>query len=186
MAIGAGNMAAKINFAVQLLEAAKTGDKDTATKVLDDCPEEKLQDVVFAHDEGGSSFYYASKYGHHEIVQALLTKCPPDDLQTMLETDHDEDGTALDMAIEADNPALVEVLLAKGGEVLPAEKGYYNFIGPSLMVASRDGKKAIVEIILNKCPPHQRQNLIDRTDLPMNEGQTALELAKSNGHTEVA
>ena len=108
----------------------------------------------------------ASRYGHYQVVELLLSKDPDINLQN-------NDGvSALMFASGYRCHQIVELLLSKDPDINIQNNDGWT----ALMLASRYGNHQIVELLLSKDPDINIQN---------NNGVSALIFASANGHYQV-
>ena len=148
-----------------LLCACERGDFSTVqlllTKNLDDGSTGLMMLVTYI-----AALMSASRYGHHRIVELLLSKVPDIDIQ-------DNNGrTALMRASCHGHHQVVELILNEAPDIDIQDNNGWT----ALTLASHHGHHQVVELILNKSSNINIQN---------SDGWTALMSAIYNGHNQV-
>ena len=124
-------------------------------------------DVDAANDQGSTALMLAGFNGHKEIVGLLLDHGAGVDAR-------DEVGrTALMYSASGPFPEIVRILLEKGADPNLSDKSE-NFT--ALMFAAAEGQAEVVRVLLLQGAS------FEKTDV---DGETALDFARSNGHSEV-
>ena len=127
---------------------------------------EIVQTLLNEHNDGQTALITACLYGHHQVVELLLSKDSDINFQ-------DNDGrTALMLASRYGHHQVVELLLSKDPDINIQD----NDGATALMFASQNGHHKVVELLLSKDPDINIQS---------KNGVTALMLASQNGHHKV-
>uniref|UniRef100_A0A183CDY5 ANK_REP_REGION domain-containing protein n=1 Tax=Globodera pallida TaxID=36090 RepID=A0A183CDY5_GLOPA len=180
----------------QWLKACLEGNLDIVEHFV-----ENGQDVNFAESGGATGLIVASGDGKANVVRFLLSKGARVDHQTI-----DAGNSALFCAVVKGHLEVCKLLVAKGADVnqgtnvglspwlLACAKGHLDIVEhfvehcgqdvnfassggvTGLMCASGEGKPNVVRFLLSKGA---------RVDRTMDDGNTALDLAVSNGHGEI-
>ena len=108
----------------------------------------------------------ASRYGHHQVVELLLSKDPD------INIENNNGWTALMYASRYGHHQVVELLLSKDPDINIQDNDGWT----ALMDASCYGHHQVVELLLSKDPDINIQD---------NDGITALMFASANGHHQV-
>ena len=125
-----------------------------------------MQTLLKEHNDGQTALMFACLFGHHQVVELLLSKDPDINIQ-------DNDGwTALMLASSNGHHQVVELLLSKDPDINIQDNNGWT----ALMLASSNGHHQVVELLLSKDPDINIQD---------NDGWTALMFASDNGHHQV-
>ena len=123
-------------------------------------------DINYQNEEGNAALLLASKGGHHQVVELLLSKDPYINIQ------NNNGRTALMLASRHGHHQVVELLLSKNSDI-----NIQNNNGvTTLMFASGHGHHQVVELLLSR-------NM--DINIQSNDGVTALMFASANGHYQV-
>ena len=127
---------------------------------------EIVQTLLNEHNDGQTALITACLYGHHQVVELLLSKDPDINFQ------NNNGWTALMIASQNGHHKVVELLLSKDPDInIQSNDGW-----TALMIASQNGHHKVVELLLSKDPDINIQS---------NDGWTALMFASQNGHHKV-
>ena len=147
---------------VSLIDAALDGNTKQVNLAL-----ENGADVNEANDEGRTALMMAAFDGHGKIVELLLDRGAKVDSRDIL------GRTALMYSASGPYPETVAILLVHGADPNISDKSE-NFT--ALMFAAAEGQTEVVRTLLS----HGAS--FEKTD---DDGESALDFARSNGHTEV-
>lgn len=147
---------------VSLLDEALDGNTQQVRLAL-----ENGADVNAAQDEGRTALMMAAFNGHGKIVELLLDRGAKVDSRDIL------GRTALMYSASGPFPETVRILLEHGADPNISDKSE-NFT--ALMFAAAEGQAEVVRILLSHGASYEP------TD---DDGETALDFARNNGHTEV-
>ena len=147
---------------VSLIDAALDGNTKQVRLAL-----ENGADVNAANEEGGTALMMAGFNGHGKIVELLLDRGARVDSRDVL------GRTALMYSASGPYPDTVRILLEHGADPNISDKSE-NFT--ALMFAAAEGQAEVVRALLRHGASWEK---IDA------DGETALDFARSNGHSEV-
>lgn len=147
----------------EVMEAALNGEGDLVEKAAD-----QGMDVDQSDAEGRTPLMLASFNGHTAIVGFLL------EVGADIEKQNREGRTPLIFAASGPNPETVGLLLEEGADPDATDNGER---WTPLMFAAAGGHADVVQTLLD----HGAD-----TELTDEDGETARDFARSNGHSEVA
>lgn len=152
------------NPTAELRIVAERGDEQRVKKHLQERPNVDAKDNIC----GRTALIFAAAGGHHDIVKMLL------DEGAKVDTADDDNSTPLMGAAYHGHEQTVRLLLDAGADVDAANVNDWT----ALIMAAKSGRDQTVRVLLGAGA--------DREKRTYGSKQTAEQIARENGHTDVA